>query len=88
MANGNRASAHIDLILFESQHVHAGESLCGEGFVQFNQVDIFQRKPRAPQCFLRGWYWAGPHYRRIDADHRRGDYAHQGLETQLGGLVL
>ena len=44
MAQCNRSAVYIQPFLIELQIAIAGDDLCGEGFVEFDQIDVCKRK--------------------------------------------
>ena len=56
MANRDRATIDVDLVSIPAHFFIHTDRLCGEGFVDFHQVDFFVR----PTCFFQAqWCDAG-----------------------------
>src|SRR5438132_79919 len=55
----------------------AGDRLCGECFVEFNEIDLIYRQPGALERLLRRRDGTESHAARIDAGHCGSDDARQ-----------
>ena len=52
VSEGDGAAVHVEAVRVDGQFLQAGEDLHGEGFVQFNEVDLVQRQAGELEGFL------------------------------------
>src|SRR3954471_12592116 len=65
MADCDPAAADVDVRFVHSEHADAGDRLSGKGFVDLDQINVFQREPGPLELFLGSGHRAGPHNGRI-----------------------
>ena len=90
MAQRNARAVHIETLvvtLVKAKAVGTGQHLGGEGFVQFEQVQVLERESGALQHQLGGGYRADAHALGVHPGHRPAHQTAQGLEAQSGRLL-
>src|SRR5205807_5784004 len=73
MPQSNRAPVDVELLLVNLQLAYTLEYLDGKGFVEFNQVHIFDTQSGTLQNLASGRNRPQAHISRINARHCRGD---------------
>ena len=73
MAERDGSAVDVDFRRVDSKHLDDGERLSGKGFVQFDDVDLFQRQPRHLQRLRNGVDRADAHLLGIAARIGKGD---------------
>src|SRR5579884_4498624 len=86
MPERNGAAVEIDLFQVEAGFLNDGERLNGEGFVQLNDVDIFEPEFGEPEGARDRDYRADAHYLRRDPTGRETDEASFRFQAQLFGF--
>ena len=67
MANGNGPAVDVDTIPVPLQLFAHGQGLSGEGFIEFNEVDILEFEAGTLQRLAGGWNGADAHHPGRDA---------------------
>ena len=88
MPQRNRAPVDVELLLVNLQLAHTFEHLDGKGFVEFNQVHIFDTQSGTLQNLARGRNRPQAHISRINARHRRGDDTSARAQAKFLGAAL
>src|SRR2546430_16234137 len=61
MTEGDAATVNVDLLRIELELADAGDRLCGERFVQLDEIDVIGCQTGALESFLRRRNWTQPH---------------------------
>src|ERR1700736_6119971 len=88
MAERNRATVHVEFRAIEMQLPVTGQNLGGEGFVEFNQVEISHPQLMLLLHLAQRWNWRNAHDARIYADRSHSQNAGERLEIIFLGEVL
>src|SRR5215212_7155959 len=83
VAQGDGAAVDVDAFGVEAQRLDDGERLCGEGFVQFDDINVFELEAGDLQDLRDGVDGADAHLLGRAAGRGVGDEARQRLQVQL-----
>src|SRR5262249_19715232 len=85
VAKSDRAAVDVGFIAIEAESFLDGEILGGEGFVDFDTIDLIDREASSFQRLLRCGHGADAHDAGIDAGGGPGNDAADGLEAAIFG---
>src|SRR5476651_1603972 len=90
VTQGNGAAVQVNLLVHLVEHFQILEhrqGLCGEGFVELEEVDVGDGQARTLEGFLGRWYRTVAHDRRVNTRHGHGADHRQRLDPQVLGAL-
>src|SRR5277367_730040 len=83
MAERDRAAVDVELIAVEAKFAVAGEDLRGEGFVEFDEIEVFEREFVFLLHLAQGWHRANAHGAWVYPNRRESHDARERFEIVL-----